>query len=93
MNLTKYAIKIVCHKNTEAHVQEDQVMWVGNEDGYMTAWSSLDQHVNIYDTQREANVDVRYFRRHPHPWWVRPKSLEIVEMVPVYKISEWKEKS
>lgn len=88
-----YAIKIVCKKVKSSSggiiIPEDAVVYLVDGEWGTTTYSSFvvaGTDLLVWDTFEEADKAARKLTKKLHPWYIKAKSYEVVEVQPVYKV-------
>ena len=88
-----YAIKVVCKRVKSSSgriiIHEDAVVYLVDGEWGTTTSSSFvvaGTDLLVWDTFEEADKVAKKLTKKLHPWYIKAKSYEIVEVQPVYKV-------
>ena len=87
-----FTLKIICkevrYKGGSVAVPEGTVMWPV-KDEWGTTTQRGDAPARFSETWETRELAERFSTRwKPHPWWVKPKSIEVVEIIPVMELKQ-----
>lgn len=92
-----YAIKVICKemrsKDGGIITREGDVVYLLDSEWGTTTYSSFvvsGTDLFVWDTFEEADKAAKKLTKNLHPWYIKAKSYEIVEVEPVYKVVGYK---